>query len=453
MPIYEGELARVVADLQSLVGARLTDAWQPARDRVVLELGGRLLLLVPRGPWARLHTVASRPANPRHPFSFQGALRSRLGARLVALTAPPGERVVELRFDTFALHLRMTGGRGGLWLLEGDAVVTAFDGPAPAALPELPPPPPAAAPRPPRFTPAPGEGWDLAARHWFGAIEAQERQDAARRSVITGLQRELDRARRLEDNLTSDLGQGSRAAVIRRQADALAVVVHTLKRGTAAVALQDPLDPERTWNLALDPARPPAEALNRLYHTARRLERAADQVLERLERTEERIRQLGAALDEAATCPPERLAELQRLLPAGAEREGDAARQPWFTWRGPHGETVLVGRDARGNRMLTFQRARGTDWWMHLRGAPGAHLVLRLDASRSPSLELLLAAAQIALAHAQVAEGTAAEVQYTRVRDVRSVPGAADGLVRVSNEKVLRVVRERALLERWTRDG
>lgn len=451
MPIHEGELARVVADLQSLVGARLNDAWQPARDRVVLELGGRLLLLVPRGPHARMHTLASRPANPKKPFSFQGALRSRIGARLTALTTTPGERVVELRFDTTALHLRLTGGRGGLWLLDQDVVVAAIDGPAPAALPPLPP-PPSAAPRAPRFLPEPGETWDLAARRYFGAIEARERDEAARRSVATGLQRELERARRLEENLTSDLGQSSRAAQIRRQADALAITVHTIQRGTTAVAIQDPLDPGRTWNVALDPARPPSETLVRLYNTARRLERAADQVLERLERTEARCRELAAALLEVPTCSPERLAELARLLPGGGERTEEGARRPWVTWHGPGGETVLVGRDARGNRMLTFQRARGTDWWMHLRGAPGAHLVLRLDPNQSPSLDLLLAAAQICLAHAQIAEGTAAEVQYTRVRDVRSVPGAPDGLVRVANEKVLRVARERAALDRWYRE-
>jgi predicted ribosome quality control (RQC) complex YloA/Tae2 family protein len=107
-----------------------------------------------------------------------------------------------------------------------------------------------------------------------------------------------------------------------------------------------------------------------------------------------------------------------------------------------------VGRNARGNRILTFQVAKGHDWWMHLRDRPGAHLVIPTPKGQSPPLELLLAAAQIALTVAQFEIGEAAEVQYTRIRDVRAIAGE-DGLVTVRAERVLRVVRDPAALAGW----
>ena len=88
---------------------------------------------------------------------------------------------------------------------------------------------------------------------------------------------------------------------------------------------------------------------------------------------------------------------------------------------------------------------------MHVRGRPGAHLVIPVDRGASPPLEVLLAAAQIALIQAGVAEGAKAEVQYTRIKHVRSIPGDAGGRVALHEEKVLHVTRERAALADWVR--
>ena len=120
------------------------------------------------------------------------------------------------------------------------------------------------------------------------------------------------------------------------------------------------------------------------------------------------------------------------------------------TWTGPRGEEVLVGRDAKANRRLTFQIAKGADYWMHVRGAPGAHLILPMRRGQTPPLELLLAAGQIAAVHAGIPVGAKVDVQYTRVRDIRSIPGT-EAEVRVHNEKVLHITRDPADLAGWDR--
>ena len=60
MGMNEAELERVVGDLQELVGEPMTGAWQHRRDRIVLRLGPALLLFVPRGPFARVHTIGQK---------------------------------------------------------------------------------------------------------------------------------------------------------------------------------------------------------------------------------------------------------------------------------------------------------------------------------------------------------------------------------------------------------
>ena len=452
MPMRDTELAAVAADLLRCVGAPLSGVWQPSRDRVLLDVGGTLLLLVPRGPYARVTSTARRPRNPPKPFSFQGALRAHLGGRLEAVHKHPADRVVDLQFTRGALHLRLIGGRGGLWLLGPQGVIAAYDGPAPDTLPSLPQGGEHASP--PRFQPQEGEFWDVAADHYFGRLEAHERRQQRRVEVRRNLKRELDRTQRLLRNLEQDLDKATGAPALRRQADALAAVLHTLTRGTTDAAVQDLEDPNHTWNLQLDPSHPPSWTMERLYSKARRLDRMGDRVIERLDETQTRLDMLSNALASVEEANDAELRRLGALAPPARHRASGAdGRPPFVTWTGPRGELIRVGRDARSNRRLTFSASRGTDWWLHLRERPGAHIVIRAKSGQPPDLGTLLAAANIALIAAKLPVGTSADVQYTRIKDVRSIPGDPGGRVRLGNEKVLRVTRDPSALVGWTRDG
>jgi predicted ribosome quality control (RQC) complex YloA/Tae2 family protein len=450
MGMNQEELHRVVSSLQSCVGLRLQNAWQPARDRVVLGLSdGRFLVLVPRGPNARIHTLTRRPRNPQKPFSFQGACRAHLRGPITALERDPRDRVVDVCFGPLRLHLRLTGRSGGLWLMDTKRIIAAYDGPAPRELPQLLP----CAHRadPPRFQPAEGEPWETAAATWFGDREQQTLLESARTETRRALRRQLQRKQRLEERLLEDLDRASRAPEIRQHADTLAANLHTLTRGLSQAFLQSLEDPSRTLCIDLDPAQPATATMERLYRKARRLDRVADRVLERLDDISAVVALLTEALGavEDATLPE--LRRLRKHAPTQGRRAPSQTRQPWVTWTGPRDERILVGRDARGNRQLTFQKARGHDFWLHLRGRPGAHLLIPMAQHRSPSLTLLLTAAQIALVHAKIPDGAHADVQYTRARHVRSIPGSADGRVLVTEEKVLHVVRDPSVLVGWSR--
>jgi predicted ribosome quality control (RQC) complex YloA/Tae2 family protein len=452
MGMNDAEIERVVNDLQYLVGTPLQALWQPARDRVVMGFSdGTLLLLVPRGPLARLHSVDRRPKNPAKPFSFQGACRSRLHGPLTSLQKVAGDRVVQLRFGEVGLEFRLTGRSGGLWLVqwpaEGPAtVVAAYDGPAPEQLREL---PPRDAPAdPPRFEPKPGpRGWDLGARQYFETLERARLRDELKNRVEQGLRRAVARKERLLENLEADLRNADRAPQLRHQADLLAGNLYQATKGASVLAVED-WDTGESVTIPLDPAHPATWTLDKLYHQAKRLERVAANVSERMATVRIEVAEMGRALAHLDTLTPEELGQWDERLPKMSAGRAPAPQQPWTTWIGPGGQRVLVGRNAQGNRRLTFQVAKGHDYWMHVRERAGSHLVIPLVKGQSPPLELLMAAAQIALVAAKLAPGEAAEVQYTRARDVRPIPGD-EGRVTLSNEKVLRVVRDPAVLGGW----
>ena len=48
-----------------------------------------------------------------------------------------------------------------------------------------------------------------------------------------------------------------------------------------------------------------------------------------------------------------------------------------ITYTLPEGWQVLVGRTDADNDYLSFRVARPEDWWFHVRGMPGSHVILQ----------------------------------------------------------------------------
>ena len=59
----------------------------------------------------------------------------------------------------------------------------------------------------------------------------------------------------------------------------------------------------------------------------------------------------------------------------------------WHAW---------AGRTARDNDHLSLKVARNDDWWFHVRGMPGSHVVLRVPEGEEPDRETLKQAAAVA---------------------------------------------------------
>jgi len=188
----------------------------------------------------------------------------------------------------------------------------------------------------------------------------------------------------------------------------------------------------------------------RLYRRAKRLHQASDQIADRWLRTEADVDKWRTLLAMVAELPDAELFRRHQQLKT--DKPGLTSRNnPWFVWTGPKGEQIWVGANELGNRRLSFQRARGFDVWMHIRGRPGAHVVIRLNKGKEPNTELLMAGAQVVLVHAKVANGTHHDVQWTHARHVRSLPGSSGAKVQILNERVLHVTRDPTALSGWSR--
>lgn len=105
----------------------------------------------------------------------------------------------------------------------------------------------------------------------------------------------------------------------------------------------------------------------------------------------------------------------------------------------PGGWQVLAGRTDADNDMLSRKLARPDDWWFHVRGMPGSHVVLRRRDDCEPSPDTLEQAAAIAAYHSKARQGGVVAVSCTRCRFVTKPRGAKTGSVTIRRERILKV--------------
>jgi predicted ribosome quality control (RQC) complex YloA/Tae2 family protein len=101
--------------------------------------------------------------------------------------------------------------------------------------------------------------------------------------------------------------------------------------------------------------------------------------------------------------------------------------------------TVLVGKTEAENDRLSLKVARPDDWWFHVRGMPGSHVILRSRLGQEADREALKGAAAIAAYHSKARKGGLVSVSYTRARYVTKPRGARPGAVEIRKEMVLKV--------------
>jgi predicted ribosome quality control (RQC) complex YloA/Tae2 family protein len=105
----------------------------------------------------------------------------------------------------------------------------------------------------------------------------------------------------------------------------------------------------------------------------------------------------------------------------------------------PGGWKVLAGKSDADNDFLSLKMAKPNDFWFHLRGMPGSHVVLRAKAEKEPDRETLKRAAAVAAFHSKARKGGVVSVSCTRARYVTKPKGAKPGSVHIRKESVFKV--------------
>jgi predicted ribosome quality control (RQC) complex YloA/Tae2 family protein len=310
-----------------------------------------------------------------------------------------------------------------------------------------------------------------AAEAFFAAVEVV----AGHAQLKAEVRREVDeRRRRLERrrrSLRSELDRAAGFEQERHKGELILAYMYGLAPGQTRLEI-----PEEDLVITLDPDRTPLEQAQAMFREYQRARAAVEGVPARIEAAELGLRylddlatyldlaedhdtiqlvradlaalpeDLGAQASPAPEAPPAPKKKpapgkpahgRRKPRPEAAPRESRLATTPAKVVS-RDGFTIFYGRSARQNDAVTFGLAGPDDIWLHARGAPGAHVVIRAGGRRPPE-STIAEAARLAARNSKARGSGAVDVMITEKRHVRRVAGAPPGLVTVSNERVLRV--------------
>ena len=146
----------------------------------------------------------------------------------------------------------------------------------------------------------------------------------------------------------------------------------------------------------------------------------------------------------------------KRQTPVRDPQRSKPKRQPAVPYRefsSQEGYPILVGKTAKDNDAVTFKVSRPDDLWLHARGTPGSHVVVKLEKKQQVPPETLKDAATLALFYSDLRKSGKGEVIYTLRKNVRKPKGAKPGSVAVTQEKSLWIFVDQARLDRLKESG
>src|SRR5262245_48135662 len=300
-----------------------------------------------------------------------------------------------------------------------------------------------------------------------------------RAGIARALRRYHARMARKVEALRGDLAEARRAGEFRTWGETLLAYLRQVPPRAATAVLPDPADVARNLTIPLDPRVSAQANAARYFKRAAKAERGLKQVPPRLSATEAETHELEvllarvAAVEEGgadtarvddSTLDADLEAAVAKLPPglrtglgaavrsAGTARAGGVAAVARGEERAPsarlqprrlksaEGWDVLIGRNNEGNDYLTHHLARPEDYWLHVHGAAGSHVVLRrAKGANEPSRATIEEVAAWAAFYSQARTAGKVPVIVTRKKYVRKPKKGPPGLALCTNEKTVMV--------------
>jgi predicted ribosome quality control (RQC) complex YloA/Tae2 family protein len=275
---------------------------------------------------------------------------------------------------------------------------------------------------------------------YYGAPVGEDAYRAAKIPVKEAIKEALTKLRARLASLERSLTDESEREVLRQSGELILAYQYTLNKGQTELKAQyDPDQPDLV--IKLDPGVTPLENAQAYFVRYDKAKRALEEVPGLVKQTRNELaylEQLESDLEFAMSWPE--IDEVQVALQSKGHWRGNTTKR-----LGGGGQSaplkvvkdnfvIWIGRNSRQNEQVTFGKGGGQDLWLHARGVPGAHVVVKFDGRAIPDDVIDQAASLAAYYSAKRADGKVL-VDVTRCMYVKKIKGAGQGMVTYRNEE------------------
>ncbi len=246
---------------------------------------------------------------------------------------------------------------------------------------------------------------------FYAGAEWRDAMDSVRAPVRKVLQTQLERCRRKAELLQKELAASEEAKQYQLWGDLLLVHQNDVRQGQQSVTLQNFFEGQETPALVTVPLDPRLDAVgnaNRIFHKYHKLRRALALVPPQIEQNAAEIATIEQLLADLmlADTPPEVALVKAEAQAAGYMRGAKGTAKPAqkqqkqthnkgkggkqakgkpvppgggvpLHAQSREGFTILIGKNSRQNEEVTFHQATSNDMWLHARGVPGSHVIIK----------------------------------------------------------------------------
>lgn len=261
------------------------------------------------------------------------------------------------------------------------------------------------------------------------------------------LEREIKKVTSKIQNLQGLIERGTKEEEYSKFGQLLLANLGSIKNRMNSIVVDDIFSNGEKVKIDLNPSISPQKNID-YYFEKSRSEKIAFaknlQLLENAKKDFERIKNLEYSLAEIKSTKD--LDELMNKLKIKQSQESEAKEDLTLKFKQYIIEAkykVFVGKDSKSNDLLTTRFAKQNDYWFHVRGSSGSHVVLRVkNTKESIPKNILKKAAAIAAYHSKAKTSGTAPVAYTLKKYVVKKKGDPSGTVRLLREDVLLVKPE-----------
>ena len=473
MGLTATEIAKVTDELApALAGGWIQKIYQPTNRTLVLEIRaqGRThrLLISCHQEAVRLHFTTEVFQNPPTPPPFCQFLRAHLqGARIDQVEQIQGDRIVQLALTAkegpCRLVAELTGKTSNLLVLDEAGRIRRDLNGVKDRVGQLYV-PPAHQQREQgvadhaRFSQdIPESPFPLSAsiEAYFHMAEAVSVIETVRNVRAGILRKSIKKLRHRIGAWQEDLAKAEKYKAYSRYGELIKANIGTIRKGQTDVTLVDYFDEELpNLTIPLDQTKTPQGNMDDYFRKHRKHLAAERELHPRIKEGQkelETLRRELTAIEQGTWQPPDKpqlIVRARTLSRTGGRKGRQEQRQGLFRrFTSSDGLAIYVGRNARANDELTFGLTKSDDLWLHARGTPGSHVVVRLEKGNDPPPETIRDAATLALLYSDLKKSGKGDVIYTRRKWVKKAKGQAPGAVIVTQEKSLYVSLEKKRLD------
>jgi len=269
------------------------------------------------------------------------------------------------------------------------------------------------------------------------------------------VQTRLEKAQNKLTKLREELLESSERDKYKTYADLIQSNLHRIKKGTSVALLQNYYDPRmEELSVPLDEKLGAVENAQRYYKKYSKLKTASLLLDNQISETEEEISYLEHVIMslENSTEVYE-LEEIRNELAhegyisitskQGRKRKDVISKPLHFV--SSDGFSIFVGRNNRQNEILTMKTAKKEDYWLHVKGIPGSHVIIRTE-GRTLTDKTLEDAAILAAWYSRGRNSSNIEVDYTLRKNVWKPKNSKPGFVNYDNQSTIIVTPSISLI-------